>query len=36
MKKKNIKTNWDYSTLAKYYDLRADYSEKLIIKILKD
>ena len=35
MKKKNIKTNWDYSTLAKYYDLRADYSEKLIIKILK-
>tara|TARA_B100000989_G_C19503222_1_gene455212 strand:+ start:206 stop:973 length:768 start_codon:yes stop_codon:yes gene_type:complete len=32
--KKNIKTKWDYSLLAKYYDLRADYSRKLIIKIL--
>jgi len=32
---KNIKTNWDYSSLAKHYDLRANYSEKLINKILK-
>src|SRR6056300_589673 len=35
MAQKNIKTNWDYSNLAKHYDLRADYSEKLIKKILK-
>ena len=35
MKQKNIKTNWDYTTLAKHYDLRADYSKKLIKKILK-
>lgn len=35
MSKKIIKTNWDYSSLAKNYDLRADYSEKLINKILK-
>ena len=33
---KNIKTNWDYTKLAKHYDLRADYSEKLINKILKN
>lgn len=31
---KNIKTNWDYTTLAQYYDLRADYSKKLIANIL--
>ena len=31
----NIKTKWDYTSLAKHYDLRADYSEKLINKILK-
>lgn len=30
------KANWDYSSLAKTYDKRADYSEKLIFKILKD
>ena len=35
MSNKQIKTNWDYSQLAKYYDNRADYSEKLVIKILK-
>tara|TARA_B100000963_G_C22605587_1_gene662340 strand:+ start:495 stop:1265 length:771 start_codon:yes stop_codon:yes gene_type:complete len=35
MKKKNIRTNWDYSSLAKHYDLRADYSKILINKILK-
>ena len=35
IKNKNINTNWDYSALAKHYDLRADYSKKLIIKILK-
>ncbi len=33
--KKNIKTNWDYTSLAKHYDLRADYSNLLIKKILK-
>ena len=33
---KNIKTKWDYSNLAKHYDLRADYSEKLIKKILRN
>ena len=32
---KNIKTNWNYSNLAHHYDLRADYSHKLIKKILK-
>ena len=35
MKHKNIKTNWDYTTLARHYDLRADYSKILIKKILK-
>ena len=35
MKNKNIKTNWDYTVLAKHYDLRADYSSILIKKILK-
>jgi len=36
MKKiENIKTSWNYSSLAKYYDFRPDYSEKLIKKILK-
>ena len=35
MNRKNIKTKWNYSKLAKYYDLRADYSEKLINRILK-
>jgi len=29
-----IKLKWDYSNLAKYYDLRADYSPKLIKRIL--
>lgn len=35
MKNNNIKTNWDYSTLAQHYDLRADYSKLLIKNILK-
>ena len=35
VKKKTIKTNWDYTVLAKNYDLRADYSKILIKKILK-
>lgn len=35
MHKKNIKTKWNYSKLARHYDLRADYSEKLITRILK-
>ena len=35
MNNRNIKTNWDYTTLAKFYDLRADYSSILIKKILK-
>ena len=35
MKKKNIKTKWNYSALAKHYDFRADYSKLLIKKILK-
>jgi ubiquinone/menaquinone biosynthesis C-methylase UbiE len=29
-----IKLKWDYSNLAKYYDLRADYSPKLVKRIL--
>ena len=32
--RKNIKTNWDYSKLASHYDQRADYSKKLIKRIL--
>ena len=34
MFKKNVKINWNYSSLAKFYDLRADYSPNLIKKIL--
>ena len=30
------KVNWNYSLLAKNYDKRADYSEKLVFSILKD
>ena len=33
---KNIKTNWDYSQLAKNYDHRADYDLSLIKKVLND
>ncbi len=34
-KNKNIKTKWNYTNLAKNYDLRADYSTKIVKKILK-
>lgn len=34
MFKKNLRIKWNYSDLAKYYDHRADYSAKLIKKIL--
>jgi len=30
------KVDWDYSSLAKTYDKRADYSEKLVFNILRD
>ena len=30
------KVSWNYSSLAKTYDKRADYSEKLVFKILND
>ena len=30
---KNIKTNWDYSQLAKNYDHRAEYDSSVIKKI---
>ena len=33
---KNIKTNWDYSQLAKNYDHRAEYDSSLIKKVLND
>ena len=33
---KNIKTNWDYSELAKNYDHRAEYDSSLIKKVLND
>ena len=32
---KNIKTNWDYSQLAKNYDNRAEYDLTVIKRILK-
>ena len=32
----SINRHWNYSSLAKYYDLRPDYSTKLINKILKN
>lgn len=32
---KNIDTKWNYTNLAKNYDLRADYSKKIVKKILK-
>ena len=33
MKKKKI--DWDYSSLAKFYDYRADYNNKLLLNLLK-
>ena len=33
---RNIKTNWDYSQLAKNYDHRAEYDSSLIKKVLND